>query len=169
MTASPEFRSIRQISSVAKLSSADFTISEVLTVSSTALSDIPLFISREVRLHANAESIRALLPLPIPASVYGLILMLLTLLTGLIKPEQISTVADFFLSIMPVLFIAPTVALITQPEHLAVMGVLRPGDVLLSATGKPYDTMEEVIGISGKAAQAVGRQEAKRREGKKHE
>ena len=28
---------------------------------------------------------------------------------------------------------------------------------------------ESVIGISGKAAQAVGRQEAKRREGKKHE
>ena len=161
MTASPEFRSIRQISSVAKLSSADFTISEVLTVSSTALSDIPLFISREVRLHANAESIRALLPLPIPASVYGLILMLLALLTGLIKPEQISTVADFFISIMPVLFIAPTVALITQPEYLAVMG---GPVVLLGILGTTL-----VIGISGKAAQAVGRQEAKRREGKKHE
>ena len=153
--------SIRQISSVAKLSSADFTISEVLTVSSTALSDIPLFISREGRLHANAESIRALLPLPIPASVYGLILMLLALLTGLIKPEQSSTVADFFLSIMPVLFIAPTVALITQPEHLAVMG---GPVVLLGILGTTL-----VIGISGKAAQAVGRQEAKRREGKKHE
>ena len=71
---------------------------------------------------AVAELIKYLLPLPIPASVYGLILMLLALLTGLIKPEQISTVADFFISIMPVLFIAPTVALITQPEHLAVMG-----------------------------------------------
>ena len=71
---------------------------------------------------AVAELIKYLLPLPIPASVYGLILMLLALLTGLIKPEQISTVADFFISIMPVLFIAPTVALITQPEYLAVMG-----------------------------------------------
>ena len=68
---------------------------------------------------AVAELIKYLLPLPIPASVYGLILMLLALLTGLIKPEQISTVADFFISIMPVLFIAPTVALITQPEHRA--------------------------------------------------
>ena len=110
---------------------------------------------------AVAELIKYLLPLPIPASVYGLILMLLTLLTGLIKPEQISTVADFFLSIMPVLFIAPTVALITQPEHLAVMG---GPVVLLGILGTTL-----VIGISGKAAQAVGRQEAKRREGKKHE
>ena len=83
------------------------------------------------------------------------------LLTGLIKPEQISTVADFFISIMPVLFIAPTVALITQPEHLAVMG---GPVVLLGILGTTL-----VIGISGKAAQAVGRQEAKRREGKKHE
>lgn len=29
--------------------------------------------------------------------------------------------------------------------------VLRPGDVLLAVTGKPYDTLEEVIGISGEA------------------
>ena len=48
---------------------------------------------------AVAELIKYLLPLPMPASVYGLILMLLALLTGLIKPEQISTVADFFISL----------------------------------------------------------------------
>ncbi len=28
-------------------------------------------------------------------------------------------------------------------------GVLRPGDTLLAVTGKPYDTLEEVIGIAG--------------------
>lgn len=127
--------------------------------------EIPMKILRQSAIIAAvcavAELIKYLLPLPIPASVYGLILMLLTLLTGLIKPEQISTVADFFLSIMPVLFIAPTVALITQPEHLAVMG---GPVVLLGILGTTL-----VIGISGKAAQAVGRQEAKRREGKKHE
>ncbi|WP_269622005.1 aminotransferase class I/II-fold pyridoxal phosphate-dependent enzyme [Prochlorococcus marinus] len=32
----------------------------------------------------------------------------------------------------------------------ALFGVLRPGDNLLSITGKPYDTLEEVIGIRGK-------------------
>ncbi len=30
-------------------------------------------------------------------------------------------------------------------------GILRPGDTLVSATGKPYDTLEEVIGITGEA------------------
>lgn len=37
----------------------------------------------------------------------------------------------------------------THTISIALFAVLRPGDVLLSATGKPYDTLEEVIGISG--------------------
>ena len=44
----------------------------------------------------------------------------------------------------------PQIASGTHALALCLYGVLRPGDVLLSATGKPYDTMEEVIGISGK-------------------
>ncbi len=32
---------------------------------------------------------------------------------------------------------------------LCLYGILRPGDELLSITGKPYDTLEEVIGIKG--------------------
>lgn len=31
----------------------------------------------------------------------------------------------------------------------ALFGVLRPGDRLLSITGRPYDTLEEVIGLRG--------------------
>jgi len=37
----------------------------------------------------------------------------------------------------------------TQALALAMFGNLRPGDELLSVTGKPYDTLEEVIGIRG--------------------
>lgn len=44
-------------------------------------------------------------------------------------------------------FVSGTHALTT-----ALFGVLRPGDVLLSLTGAPYDTMEEVIGIRGEGA-----------------
>ncbi|MDY2791187.1 MAG: methionine gamma-lyase family protein [Eubacteriales bacterium] len=46
--------------------------------------------------------------------------------------------------------VRPQIASGTHALALCLYGVLRPGDVLLSATGKPYDTMEEVIGISGK-------------------
>lgn len=37
----------------------------------------------------------------------------------------------------------------THTISTALFSVLRPGDVLCSITGKPYDTLEEVIGISG--------------------
>ena len=37
----------------------------------------------------------------------------------------------------------------TQAIALCLYGNLRPGDELLSVTGKPYDTLEEVIGIRG--------------------
>lgn len=37
----------------------------------------------------------------------------------------------------------------THSLSVALFGILRTGDTLLSVTGKPYDTLEEVIGISG--------------------
>ena len=37
----------------------------------------------------------------------------------------------------------------THALSVALFGVLRPKDTLLAITGKPYDTLEEVIGISG--------------------
>ena len=38
----------------------------------------------------------------------------------------------------------------THTISTALFGVLRPGDKLLAVTGKPYDTLEEVIGIAGR-------------------
>ncbi|MGI6264130.1 MAG: aminotransferase class I/II-fold pyridoxal phosphate-dependent enzyme [Acutalibacteraceae bacterium] len=40
----------------------------------------------------------------------------------------------------------------THAITIALSGVLRPGDTLLAATGAPYDTLEEVIGIRGDAS-----------------
>ena len=37
----------------------------------------------------------------------------------------------------------------TQTLAIGLFGLLRPNDILLSVTGKPYDTLEEVIGIRG--------------------
>ncbi|RST57778.1 methionine gamma-lyase family protein [Siminovitchia terrae] len=37
----------------------------------------------------------------------------------------------------------------THAISIALFGVLRPGDELLYITGKPYDTLEEVVGIRG--------------------
>ncbi len=111
---------------------------------------------------AVAELIKYLLPLPIPASVYGLLLMLAALLTGVIRPEQIDTTADFLIAIMPVLFVAPTIALVARLERLAALAVPL---LLVGIIGTAL-----VIGLSGKAAQTVGKREAEKRgEGKTHE
>ncbi len=39
----------------------------------------------------------------------------------------------------------------TQTLAIGLFGLLRPGDTLFSVTGKPYDTLEEVIGIRGES------------------
>ena len=45
--------------------------------------------------------------------------------------------------------VRPQIASGTHALALCLFGVLRPGDVLLCGAGKPYDTMEEIIGIAG--------------------
>ena len=37
----------------------------------------------------------------------------------------------------------------THALSIGLFGILRPGDVMYSIAGKPYDTLEEVIGLSG--------------------
>ncbi len=37
----------------------------------------------------------------------------------------------------------------THALTIALFGILRPGDVMLAVTGKPYDTLDEVIGLKG--------------------
>ncbi len=39
----------------------------------------------------------------------------------------------------------------THALTIGMFGLLRPGDIMISAAGKPYDTLEEVIGIAGEA------------------
>lgn len=64
-------------------------------------------------ISALGEGLYALLPLPIPASVYGLVLMLAALTTGILKVEQVKETAEFLIEIMPVMFIPAGVGLLT--------------------------------------------------------
>jgi len=58
------------------------------------------------------EVLAAVVPLPIPASIYGLVIMLICLLTGIIKLSAVEETADFLVAIMPVMFIPAAVGLI---------------------------------------------------------
>ena len=66
------------------------------------------------------EVLKMFIPLPIPASVYGLVLMLVCLMTGILKTSQVKDAAFFLIEIMPVMFIPAAAGLIDS------WGVLRP-------------------------------------------
>ena len=55
------------------------------------------------------EALQLLIPLPIPASVYGIVLLFCALHFGLLKVEQVKEVGGFLTSILPILFVAPAV------------------------------------------------------------
>ena len=65
------------------------------------------------------ELLNRLLPLPVPGSVYGLVLMFLCLMSGVIKLRQVEDVGDFLVKIMPILFVGPCVSLMTVVGEIA--------------------------------------------------
>ena len=53
----------------------------------------------------------ALIPLPIPASIYGMILLLIAFALKFLKVEDIKECGSFLVSLLPLLFVIPTVGL----------------------------------------------------------
>ncbi|MEL4860245.1 CidA/LrgA family protein [Pseudoflavonifractor phocaeensis] len=93
------------------------------------------------------EGLHALIPLPIPASVYGLALMLLALCAKLVRPEQVKGAASFLIEIMPVMFIPAAVGL------LDIWGLLRP--ILVPAAVIIVTTTVLVMAVTGRTAQGI--------------
>ncbi len=58
------------------------------------------------------EILNRIVPLPIPASIYGLILMFAALRTGIIKLNAVKDTGYFLIEIMPVMFIPAAVGLL---------------------------------------------------------
>ena len=93
------------------------------------------------------EVLHTAIPLPIPASIYGLLLMLLALCTRIVKLEQVKKAADFLIAIMPPMFIPAAVGLV------AVWGELRR--VLFPVSVITILTTVLVMAVTGRTAQAV--------------
>ena len=66
------------------------------------------------------EILHELIPLPVPASIYGLVLMFAALQTKLMPLEAVEEISDGLLGIMPLLFIPSTVGLILAWDILKV-------------------------------------------------
>lgn len=93
------------------------------------------------------ELLNILFPLPIPASVYGLLIMLICLYTKIIKLEQIEEVADWLILIMPVLFVPSAVSLMNVGNAL-MEDILVIGIVVFVST-------LVVMVVTGKVAQKI--------------
>lgn len=64
------------------------------------------------------EFLNTILPLPVPAGVYGLFILLFCLCSGLVTLDVISGVGDFLLDVMPLMFIPAAVGLMDSFEEL---------------------------------------------------
>lgn len=93
------------------------------------------------------EILKYLIPFPVPASIYGLVIMLVLLLTRKVKLEQVQDVADFLIEIMPMMFIPAAVGLLVSWEQLKSMLVpvvvitIVSTVVVMGVTGKVSDVL----------------------------
>lgn len=65
------------------------------------------------------EALSRWIPLPVPAAIYGFVLLFLALCTGLLKEKHIDNTADFLIALMPVFFVAPAVNLLAHYQLIA--------------------------------------------------
>ena len=93
------------------------------------------------------ELLHWLLPLPIPASIYGMAILFMALVTGLVKLEHVREAGKFLIEIMPVMFIPAGVGLMSS------WGDLRP--VLLPVSVITVASLVAVMAVSGKVSQLV--------------
>lgn len=64
------------------------------------------------------EILNYFIPLPVPASVYGMLILFGGLMFKIIRLENVEQTADFMLLIMPVFFISPSVSLVSSYETM---------------------------------------------------
>ncbi|NLG05157.1 MAG: CidA/LrgA family protein [Clostridia bacterium] len=100
------------------------------------------------------DALNVLLPLPVPASMYGLILLFICLCIGIIKLEQIQEAAGYLLLIMPITFLSPNVGIIES--YLQVKGsILALVVIALFSTAL-------VMTVTGRTAQFLIRHRARK-------
>ena len=106
------------------------------------------------------EALHFLLPLPVPASIYGLVLMLLCLCFKVFPLRAVEETGDFLIDLMPALFVPATVGV------MAAWDVLQP--VLLQVALITCLSLIIVMAVSGRVTQWALRREAKHHQEEKH-
>lgn len=102
-----------------------------------------------VSISFMGEILHRVVPLPVPASIYGLAILFMGLRTGLIKLHQVKEAAGFLLAVMPVMFVPSSVGFMTAIPVMKSHGVRF---VLIAAA-----TTFFVMVVTGHAVQLVMR------------
>lgn len=97
------------------------------------------------------ECLHAVISLPVPASVYGLVIMLILLMTGALNTQQVRPTATRLIELMPIMFVPPAIGLTQVWNRLSSAWV---GFVVICLVSTLV-----VMAISGRVTQAVLRRE----------
>ena len=95
-----------------------------------------------IGLSPVGEVLNSVIPLPVPASVWGMVLLFVLLCLKVIKLDQVQDAADFLLSIMTVMFVPVGASLITsfadiKDEILGIFAIIIVSTVVcFLVTGK---------------------------------
>ncbi len=106
------------------------------------------------------EALHSLIPLPVPGSIYGLLLMLALLMTGVVKIHEVKAVGDWLIALMPIMFVAPTAGLISGFD--SYRGFIIPIIVIVLVT-TPLTMV-----VTGKTAEGLMRVEERKRKERRH-
>ncbi len=93
------------------------------------------------------EVLNKALPLPVPAGVYGLILMLIFLMRGIVRLDEVEAAGNFLLETMSIMFLPAAVGIMT------VTKLLFP--VLLPYTAIIFISSFLVISVTGLSAELI--------------
>ena len=100
------------------------------------------------------ELLNYYVPLPIPAGIYGIVILFLGLLFKIIPYDSVKDVAHFLVDIMPIMFISPTVKL------METVGLIKESWVPFISISVISTVL--VMVVSGRVTQFIIRKKAKK-------
>ncbi|MCI7018931.1 MAG: CidA/LrgA family protein [Clostridiales bacterium] len=114
------------------------------------------YLSQFLRITAftlAGELLQRLIPLPVPASVYGLVLLFAALCAGIVKLEQVKDAGGFLVSILPILFVSPAVGILEN------WGLIK--DVMISMIVVALTSTIITFAVAGRVTQSLRNKEEK--------
>lgn len=93
------------------------------------------------------ELMNNFIPLPIPASIYGMLILFLLLASGLLKLSAVKETGKFLVYLLPIMFVPPTVGLIDFWGEMQ--------DFLAAILIISFLSTALVLGITGRVTQFI--------------